>query len=163
MDAIEAIKTRRSVRRYLPTPVPREVIEDIVDCGRMAPTARGDQPWEFIVVTDQKTREALAAVATWGKFIADAPVCVAVFARPTPRYVEDCSAAVENMLLAAHAHGLGTCWVAGHDTSYAPEIGRILGVPTSHRLVALFPVGYHEDKPIAHKRSLSDVLHWERY
>ncbi|OPZ62509.1 MAG: NADH dehydrogenase [Firmicutes bacterium ADurb.Bin506] len=160
---IDTIKRRRAVRHYRPDPVAREVIEEIVDCGRLAPSARNDQPWDFVVVTDRATREAIAAAATYGRFIADAPVCVLAFARRTPRSVEDTCAAVENMLIAATAHGLSTCWVAGENASYARQIGQIVGAPESVRLVAMFPMGYSDDKPLPNKRSLDEVLHWEKY
>lgn len=160
---IDTIKGRRAVRSYRPDPVPRDIIEDIVDCGRLAPSARNDQPWEFVVVTEQATREAIAAIAIYGKFIADAPVCVLAFARRTPWSVEDTSAAVENMLIAASAYGLSTCWIAGENAPYARQVGQICGVPESVRLIAMFPLGYSHDKPLPNKRSLEEVLHWERY
>ena len=163
MGAIEAIKGRRSVRRYLPDPVPRETIEDIVDCGRLAPSARNDQPWEFVVVTAQTIREEIAAAATYGRFIADAPVCVLAFARQTPRHTEDTCAAVENMLIAAHAHGLGSCWIAGENAPYEREIARICKAPDGLRLVALFALGYANEKPRPNKRDLEEVLHWEGF
>lgn len=163
MKAIEAIKGRRSVRKYRPDPVPREIIEDIIDCGRLAPSARNDQPWEFIVVTEQSIREEIAAVTKFGKFIADAPVCLVAFARQTRRFVEDTSAAFENMLIAAHAHGLGTCWVAGHNTPYEKNIARICRVPGEYRLVAISPLGYPDEEPTVHKRALEDVMHWEHF
>ena len=81
MDAIDCLKTRHSVRAYEPTPVPRPIIEDIVDCGRLAATANNVQPWIFVAVEDSETRGRLAAMTDYGKFIAEAPVCVAVFCR----------------------------------------------------------------------------------
>ena len=81
MDAIEAIKTRRSVRRYTVEPIPDEILEDIIDCARLAPTARNEQPWTFVVITDPEVRERLAQEAQKGRFIAGAPACVAVFCR----------------------------------------------------------------------------------
>ena len=113
MDAIEVLKTRRSVRAYKGEPVPRKVIEDIVDCGRLAATAVNIQPWEFVVVTDARMLRRIATATDYGKFIADAPMCVLVLCRDTKYYLEDGSAAAENILLASRAHGLGSCWVAG--------------------------------------------------
>lgn len=163
MKAIEAIKGRRSIRKYRPDPVPREIIEDIVDCARMAPSARNDQPWEFVVVTEQSIREEIAAATKFGKFIADAPVCLLAFARPTRRFVEDTCAAFQNMLVAAYAHGLGTCWVAGHNTPHETEIARICKVSGDYRLVAMSPLGYPDEERTAHKRELEEVLHWESF
>ena len=79
MDAMECLKTRRSIRAYTNEPVPQEVIEDIVDAGRLAATANNLQPWHFIVVTDLEMRRRIAGICEYGKFIADAPVCIVVF------------------------------------------------------------------------------------
>ncbi len=164
MDAIEAIKTRRSVRSYKDTPVPDELIEDLVDCGRLAATGRGEQPWEFIAVTGASTREKLAALATSGKFIEQAPLCIAVFCEDTTYFLEDGSAATQNILVAARAHGLGSCWVAGDKKDYAPDVQKLLGVPETHRLVALIAVGYPTEPPAPKsKRPIEEVLHQERW
>jgi len=163
MDAIEVLMTRRSVRAYKGVPVPRKVIENIVDCGRLAPTANNVQPWEFVVVTDPGALRRIAGTTDYGSFIAQAPVCVCVLCRDTKYYVEDGSAATENILLAARAHGLGSCWVAGDKKPYAAEICRLVGAPQGYKLVSLIPIGYPAESPKKSKRPLSDVLHWEKY
>ena len=163
MDAIEMLKTRRAVRAYTSEPVPQKTIEDIVDCGRLAATAVNIQPWEFVVVTDPKLRRRLADTTDHGKFMAGAPVCVVVLCQDTKYYLEDGSAATENILLAARAHGLGACWVAGDKKPYAPEICRLVGAPQGYRLVSLIPIGYPAESPEKPKRPLSAVLHWEKY
>jgi len=163
MDAIEVLKKRRSVRAYTRESVPRKIIEDIVDCGRLAATAINIQPWEFVVVTDADMLRKLAETTDHGKFIADAPVCVVVLSRDTKYYLEDGSAATENILLAARAHGLGSCWVAGDKKAHAPEICRLVGAPKGYKLVSLIPIGYPAESPEKTKRPLSDVLHWEKY
>ena len=94
MNALETLKTRRSVRIYKPDTVPAAIIEDIVDCARLAATARNIQPWEFVVVTNAETRKTIAGIVDTGRFIADAPVCGAVFCRDTKYYIEDGSAAI---------------------------------------------------------------------
>lgn len=163
MDAIEMLKTRRSVRTYQDRPVPREVIEDIVDCGRLAASAINIQPWEFVVVTDAAVRRRLAGITDHGKFIAEAPVCIVVLCRDSKYYLEDGSAATENMLLAARAHGLGSCWVAGDKKPYAPDICKAVGAPEGLRLVSLIAMGFPAEQPEKEKRPLADVLHWEKY
>jgi len=163
VDAIEAIKTRRSVRSYSPDPVPTEIIEDIIDCARFAPTGRGEEPWEFVVVTDERTRKKITDLAQYGRFIATAAVCVAVFCRDTTYYIEDGSAATQNILLAAHAHGLGSCWVAGDKKPYASQVADLLGVPAGCKLVSLIAVGHPLESPQKDKRPLEKVLHWERF
>ena len=163
MDALDVLKTRRSVRAYSNQPVPREVVADIIDCGRLAATAINIQPWEFVVVTDAALRRKLAQTADYGRFIADAPVCVVVLCRDTKYYLEDGSAATQNILLAAHAHGLGACWVAGDKKPYAAAVCTMVGAPEGLRLVSLIPMGYPAENPEKPKRPLADVLHWDKY
>ena len=164
MNASEALKTRRSVRIYKSETVSANIIEDIVDCARLAATARNIQPWEFVVVTNAETRKTIAGIVDTGRFIADAPVCIAVFCRDTKYYIEDGSAAIENILLAARAHELGSCWVAGDKKPYAPQIGQILGAPAEFKLVGLVAIGYAaKSSPMPSKRSLAEVLHHEKF
>lgn len=163
MDAVEVLKTRRSVRRYDPKPVPKEVVEDLVDCGRLAATARNVQPWHFVAVTDTATRKKIAEIAEFGKFIADAPLCIAVFCDDTKYYLEDGSAATQNILLAAKAHGLGSCWVAGDKKDYTGDIAAVLNVPDGQKLISLIAVGYSDAAPSPPKRTLEEVLHWEKW
>ncbi len=164
MDAIEVLRKRRSIRKYLKEPVSKADIETIVDCGRLAATARNEQPWEFIAVTDAKMRKTLADITEYGKFIADSPVCICVFCRDTKYYIEDGAAATENILLAARALGLGTCWVAGDKKPYADKVAKTLGVPAGYKLMSFISLGYCEDiEPKCVKRTLKDVLHWEKF
>jgi nitroreductase len=163
MDAIEMLKTRRSVRAYIDAPVPREIIEDVIDCGRLAATAINIQPWEFVVVTSRELLRSIAETTDYGKFISAAPVCVVVLCEDTKYYLEDGSAATENILLAARAHGLGSCWVAGDKKLYASDICRLVGAPQGYKLVSLIPMGYPAESLEKPKRPLSDVLHWDKY
>jgi nitroreductase len=162
MDAITCLKTRRSIREYATTPVAQGVIEDIVDCARLAPTAMNRQPWTFVAIRDQATRQRLASIVEHAPFLAQAPVCIAVFCSGSEFWVEDGSAAIENLLLAAHAHGLGSCWVAGYQLPYAETIRDLLGAPAEARLLALVTVGWADESPAPEKRPLADVLRWER-
>jgi len=164
MDAFDAIATRRSVRKYKTTPVPRELIEKVIDAGRRAPTAMNVQPWEFVVVTDQAMRESFAEICDYGKFFSNAPVCIAVLCKETKYYLEDGCAAIENMLIAAAALELGTCWVAGAQKSYAATIARKLNAPAKHKLVALVALGYPADSGNpTDKRPLNQVMHIEKW
>lgn len=163
MDAIHALKTRRSIRAYTTQPIPREILEDIIDCARLAPTAINIQPWEFVVVTSREAIQRLGTIAIYGKFLADSVACVAVLCKDGTWYLEDGSAATQNILLAAHAHGLGSCWIAGDKAEYAETVCKELQAPEGYKLVSLVALGYpNEDKPVD-KRSLKDVLHWEKF
>jgi nitroreductase len=163
MDAFCTMKTRRAVRAYEAKPIPREILEDIIDCARLAATAINIQPWEFVVVTDTGVLSQIAEATDHGKHIAQAAACVAVLCRETKYYLEDGSAATQNILLAARAHGLGSCWVAGDKKEYAREVCRIVGAPSELKLISLVPMGYPAETPSKEKRPLGDVLHWEKY
>ena len=163
MDAIEVLKTRRCIRAYTSEPVARNVIEDIVNCGRLAATARNEQPWEFVVVTE---REALRRIADWadyGKFIANAAACVVVLCKETKYYLEDGCNASQNMLLAATAHGLGACWVDGDKKPYAETVRKEVGAPKGYKVVSLVSIGHPAESPQQPKRALAEVLHWKRF
>lgn len=164
MDALDAIDNRKSVRKYNSKLVSKEIIERIINAGRKAPSAVSVQPWEFIAVTGLNIRKKLADVADYGKFIAESPLCIVVFCKDTKYYLEDGCAAVENILIAATALGLGTCWIAGDKKSYAETVREILRVPVGYKLIALISAGYSDDdgRPRT-KRELKEVLHYETF
>lgn len=163
MDIREALKTRRSVRAYEERAVPREVIEDVLECARWSPSARNVQPWHFVVVTDRGMLKRLADTTEYGKFIADAPACIVVLCEEGRYYVEDGAIASYAVLLAAWAHGLGTCWVAGEKKPYARQIAEMLGAPENIRLVSLISVGYPAQQPTVTKKPLESMAHWETW
>ena len=112
-QTIKVLKERRSIREYLPKPIPKEILEDIVDCGRLAPSARNLQPWLFVVVTEEEGKKELGSLATYGKFIANAAACVLVFCEKDNKHkLEDGAAATENIIIAAKAYDIGSCWVS---------------------------------------------------
>jgi len=113
----------------------------------MAATANNMQPWEFVVVADPGMLRRIATTTDYGKFIVDAPACVLVLCRDMKYYLEDGSAATENILLAARAHGLGSCWVAGDKKPNAAEICRLVGSRQGYKLVSLIPIGYPAENP----------------
>jgi nitroreductase len=142
------------------------MLSNLVDAARFAPTARNVQPWEFIVVTDRNTLLKIAGLADNGKFIAQAKACIAVLSSDTKYYLEDGCAATENILIAATCLGIGSCWVAGDKKPYCSQINILLNVPQPLKLVSLIALGYPEPEDAfkaAEKRSLKEVLHWERF
>ncbi len=161
MEALEAIRKRRSIRRYTGDSIPREKLEAIVDAGRLAATGNNRQPWEFIVVTDRDMIDRLKFVSLW---MEKAGAIVAVVLDPSSRWwLEDGSAAVQNMLVAATALGYGSCWLEGYTLPAEAELKMLLGVPDELRLLTLVPIGVPAEAPAPTKKSLSEVLHWERY
>lgn len=164
MEAFEAIGKRVSVRKYSDKAIEKEKLEKIVEAGRLAPTARAEEPWEFIVVTDKEHLRRMADITDYGKFMAGAAAAIAVFCRDTKYYLEDGCAATENILVAAAALDIGSCWVAGDKKSYGADIARVLNVPEGFKLVSIISLGYPKEPPKHHdKRSLNDVLHWEKF
>ena len=161
MDALEAISKRRSVRKFTGDIVPRADLEKIVDAGRLAASGSNRQPWEFIVVTDREMVNQLTVV---GKWMRKAGAIIAVVLDPYSRWwLEDGSAAIENMLIASTALGYGSCWVEGDALPREQEFKTLLCVPKGKRLIALVPVGVAEEWPTIEKRSLENVLHWQVY
>ena len=163
MDAIECLRTRRSIRVFQDKPVPREMVQTILDCGRLACTAINIQPWMFVALESQEQRQKVADLTDHGQFIAKTPVCIAVFCRDVKYYIEDGSAASMNMLNAARALGLGGCWIAGDKKPYAPMVARALGMPQEYKLVSLIALGYPAQEPSPEKRPLAEMVRWERY
>ncbi len=163
-DVIRVIKERRSVREYISKPIPKEVLEDILDCGRLAPSARNLQPWLFVVITEKQTKEKIAKLALYGKFIADAGACISVFCERDARHlVEDGCAATQNMLIAAKAYGIDSCWVAGYERPYSEDIRKLLGVPEKYKLISLISLGYSDKTVTKAKKTLDEVVRWEKY
>ncbi|MDD3839625.1 MAG: nitroreductase family protein [Clostridia bacterium] len=164
MKAITAIKERRSIRKYQKKDIPKDVIEDIVDCARFAASARNEQPWEFIAIKEKRKLKDIANSTENGKFIEGANACIAVFCKNTAKYkVEDGCAATQNMLVAAKAHGISSCWVAGYQKPYSDRISDILNVPEEYTLISLVSLGYSNEQKTVNKRSLQEVLHWESF
>lgn len=172
MDCLEAIKGRRSVRKFKDKAVERETMEDLLDAAQMAPSAGNLQARDFIVVTNKITKQKLREAALGQSFIEQAPfviVTVANIERSSRIYrtrgelyaIQDATAGVMNMLLAAHAKGLAACWVGAFNED---EVSELLGLPLKARPVAIIPVGYADERPAAPQRmNLDRVVHWETW
>lgn len=166
MSTPDTIRRRRSIRKYTDEPVSRETVRELLAAAMSAPSAANEQPWQFIVIDDPGV---LANIPTVGPFIregADAPVAIlvcgdlSVFRMPG-FWVQDCSAATENLLLAAHERGLGAVWTAVY-----PMEDRMLGfrnlfsLPDTVIPFALVPIGYPAETPPAEDRFRDDRIHY---
>ncbi|MFX0096268.1 MAG: nitroreductase family protein [Candidatus Hodarchaeota archaeon] len=173
MDVFEAIKGRRSIRKYESKEVSEEEIRRILDAAIHAPSAGNIQPWSFILVKSPSKRRDLARVAYGQMFIAEAPLVIVVCAderasgwgygsRGRSLYcIQDTAAAIQNILLAAHAMGLGSCWVGAFNEDAAREVVK---TPPEVRPIALIPIGHPAEKPYATgRKTLNSVVHWEKY
>jgi nitroreductase len=142
--------------------VPEEYLNEIIDCARLAPSANNIQPWEFIVITDKEKLNFIAGLIDYGIFIKDAGAGIVVVSKKTKYYLEDCSAATQNILLAATDLGLGSCWIAGDKKAYAQNVLKYLCVPQDYVLVSIISIGYAAGQPkCPTKRTLKNVLHME--
>jgi nitroreductase len=165
MKLYEAMNSRRSVRKYKPDPVPRDTLEKIIAAAMSAPSGNNEQGWIFVAVDDRAMKGKIAEAAQWGRFIEEAGACVAIFCdRNAPCEVEDCSAATENLLLAAVAEGLGACWVNSYREEHAPAVEELLNCPYTHELVVLVAVGAPAgETPVPKKKTLEECLRWNGF
>lgn len=138
---MDAIKKRRSVRDYAPTPIPEDVLERVVEAGRIAPSAMNYQPWHFVIATDPKVRMALSD-GRYAKFLRDCPVVIVGCGdkkRSPEWYAVDVTIALQNMVTQATAEGLGTCWIGSF---FENKVKEALEVPEDYAVVAMLAVGY---------------------
>ncbi len=165
METIEVIKRRRSIRKYIDKPIKNEILKEIVNCGRLAPSGNNSQPWEFLVVTKREELDFLAKVATYGKFLKEAGACIITFCEKNNRHhLEDGAAATENMILAATDYGIGTCWIAGYNRTYEKDIVSHFNVPQNLIMISIISLGYYDTQLyLPSKRSLDEVLHLEKF
>ncbi len=145
MDVYDAIQKRKSIRFYKPTPVPQEILMKLLNAARIAPSARNTQPWHFIVVTDAEKRKELSK-GMYAKFLANTPAVIVACGNiktSSDWYAVDTSLAVENIILAATAEGLGTCCVGSFNEA---DVKKLLAIPDKFSVVMLLAVGYPTDK-----------------
>jgi nitroreductase len=171
MDVYQAIKQRTSMRAYKSTPVEAEKIERILDAARRAPSGKNGQPWIFIVITDAEKRKKLVPACMNQEFIAQAPVIIVACGREEYAYTKmggywnslpvDIGIAVEHLMLAAEAEGLGTCWIGAF---IEEEVRAILEVPAEVKIVALTPVGYPAaEKSFRPRKELREIIMHEKW
>lgn len=148
MEAYEAILTRRSVRAYTDQPVSEEAIRKLIAAAVSAPSAGNGQPWHFVVITERGLLNELAELLPFGKMLTQTPLAIAVCGdvKGQPRegyWVQDCSAATENLLLAAHALGLGGVWLGVYPREdRVAGVRRILGIPERVTPLNVLAIGH---------------------
>jgi nitroreductase len=178
---INEIKERRSIRKYINKPVEDEKIIQLLESARLAPSGSNTQPWHFIIVKSEVTREKLAEASHKQKWMFSAPVFIVCVAdircrisddvgislnEVSPQVelkqiIRDTSISVGHMLLEADNLGLGTCWVAWFTQE---EIRPILNIPDDKYVVGVITVGYANEAPEARPRKkLEDIVHYESW
>jgi nitroreductase len=164
------LKGRRSIRRYRPDPVPDEMIEQLLEAGRWAPSASNRQPWQFVVVRDeailkQVAQEAAIYFLRWAH-VEEAPLLIVLCGDARNRIYrqflhEDVGLAGSQIMLQAHALGLGTCWIGGLDRK---AIADVLKVPEHIEIVGLLTVGFPDEEPEPPARKpLGAIVHYDVY
>jgi nitroreductase len=165
-DVLELIKKRRSIRKYTDQAVTDEQVRQLLEAAMAAPSGSDLQSWEFVVVRDPALKRQLAQTHTWSSMAADAAVVFVVCGneRASRHWVEDTSAATENLLLAATALGLGAVWVAmyPHSDREAPA-RRILAIPEEIRILCLVPVGHPAESKPPRTQYKESKVHYERW
>jgi SagB-type dehydrogenase family enzyme len=173
MDVFEAIRTRRSIRKYKDKEIPWDNVVTIMQAGKYAPNAGNLQNWKFIVVKTDGKRKAITRACLQQDWMEQAPVFIVVVADPkkAARYygtrgarlytIQACAAAMENMLLTAHSLGLGACWVGAFDED---EIWRILGLPEETSVQGVLTLGYADETPEAPpKYRIEHMMFFEKW
>ncbi|MGI6259221.1 MAG: nitroreductase family protein [Anaerolineaceae bacterium] len=178
---IESIRHRRSIRKYLPTPVEEEKLQAVLEAARLAPSGNNKQPWAFIVVKEEAGRVALAEATRKQMWIAEAPIVIVAVADVEARGVDveglvldehsplwelkrvirDTAIAIGYLLLEADNQGLGTCWCGAFEQD---DIRPLLGIPEDKFVLAVIPLGYADQEPPARpRRALEEIVHYERW
>jgi nitroreductase len=166
VEILNLLKSRRSIRIYQDKPIPQDLLLQIVEAGRWAPTAANLQPWHFIVVTDPETRKRIGEVARFffvNSHVGKAPVVIALgFDTRKGKYGRyDVTLAGGNMLTMAASLGLGTCWIGAFDE---PKVKEILEIPESIEVIGLITLGYPDEKAeIPPRVELEKIVHWESW
>lgn len=164
MDVKSAISARRSVRKYEKKPLPAELLVELLECARQAPSANNAQRWSMVVVTDEGTKQRLVKACGNQSFVGDCAAYLVPVAEPGSPYPEvDVAIALDHLSLAAAERGLGTCWIGHFDPG---EVKEILGIPKEREVPICMTLGYPAQSPPARKRKpLAGLFHkdaWDR-
>lgn len=166
---LNAIKNRFSVRKFKDKPLEEEKLFELLEAARLAPSARNIQPWKFVVIQDPEKRAQLTDICKGQKFVAEAPVTIALCANNTDytmtcgqkAYTVDAAIAGEHIVLQAAELGLGTCWIGAfhHD-----QLAELINLPSDYKIVGLLPVGYPDvEKGKRNLKPAEEVIVWNNF
>jgi nitroreductase len=166
---MDTIRNRRSIRKYTAQPVPQELVTRLLEAAMSAPSAGNEQPWEFIVITDREVLQAITKVHPYSQMLKEAPLAIVVCGNLKREkypgfWVEDCSAATENILLEAENIGLGGVWlgVYPHDER-VKGLAELLGLPSSVVPLSIVALGYPAEKKPPAERFDPSRVHTNRW
>ena len=172
MDAYEALLTRRSIRRYTEEAIDEATMKKILTAAMSAPSGKNLQPWEFVVITDHNTLVKMADIRPYWKMLKTAPAAIVVLAdlatytADSPMYVQDCSAATQNILLAANALGLGAVWLGLYPREVPMnDVRALLEIPESSVPISVISIGHPAEQRPAHAEADLDWtrVHYGKY
>jgi len=171
MEALKAILERRSCRVYKDTPVPDEVLENLLRAGMVAPSAMNSQPWEFLVMRDAEKKAAVSRIVSYWSMLERAPLGILVMANPngyrashTEFFAQDCALSCGNILLAAQAQGLGGVYLGLYpDKSRIRRVREIYNIPEHVYPFALLSIGYPEKPMQPHTGFHKHKVHYDQY
>jgi len=165
MNNVENMFTRRSIRKYKNEPVPEAVLHNILEAGRLSPSAVNRQPWHFIVVKDQTVKEAISH-ERYSRFIKEADFTVVGLYLPSEALTEklsliDVTIALQSMVIAAWTQGVGSCWIGGFNEEKLKET---LNLPDESKIVCLVSFGIPDEEPDQRpKKSMEEIIHYNKW
>jgi nitroreductase len=165
MSLVDVILSRRSIRNYKKKKVPKKVLNRIFEAGRQAPSASNVQPWHFIVLTDFEVKEKLSH-GRWNTFVKDSAFTVVGCAYVGDSYGQkwstvDTTIALENIVIAAWALGIGSCWIGDFEEEM---VKKLLNIPEDWKVIALISFGYSAEQPeISLKKPLTEIVSYNKF
>ena len=169
MEAMEALLTRRSIRKYKQGEVPDSVIKDVLTAAMSAPSAGNQQDWQFVVIRDRQTLNKITEIHKSSQMLNDAPVAVLVCGDLAAEkykgfWVQDCSAAMENLLLAIHSSGFASVWLGVYPRQERMDgLRKLLGIPEQVVPFAIAPIGIPNEKKGRENRYTESKIHRDRW
>jgi nitroreductase len=169
MDLFDAILTRRSIRKYTSQKIDQDLVDKIIKAGMYAPSAVNKQPWHFIVFTDRKSMKEIMNVHQSSAMLAEAQTAILICYDENLQHDDgygavDCSNATQNMLLAAHALGIGACWIGIYPRQNRMEaLHTIFGLPQHVKAFAVIALGYPDEKKQVAQRYKPERIHFEKW
>jgi nitroreductase len=169
MNTLEAIRTRRSVRSFMAKPIPNETIEELLRAAMSAPSAGNEQPWQFLVIDDRKKLDSITGVNPNAKMCKEAQAAILVCGDTTKEkypgfWVQDCAAATQNILLAAHERGLGSVWTGIYPIPERVQgFRQLLAIPDTIIPFCLVPLGYPAKESPQVDRFQRDRVHYNSW
>jgi nitroreductase len=161
-ELLTLIKSRRSIRRYKKENISSEIINNLLEAGRWAPSAKNNQPWRFLVIDNSEVKLKLSELTKYKRIVEESNACIAVFFNLTTAFQRDkdmmsIGACIQNILLAAESEGIGAVWL-GEILSRKDDVNSLLGIDKENELAAVIALGYPDENPSKGRQELEDLI-----